>query len=220
MTCALAVGCGARSAPMVTADTTGHQAGGDASKRLQPAPITCTPPPAARIDIEFVAQRSPGLCWAAVTEMIASSFGIQIDQCSIIQARKPLCARAVCPVMARQSSRDDQLRDACEGGAWPDFDSVGLAGFRRRGGALTLDELKQEIGCRRRPVVFSWKTGGASGHMMVAYGYSDGRIEVADPGAPRTDMKRTITHDVYDRGNVPGTTEHWDDFYGFHLKMD
>jgi len=150
--------------------------------------------------------------------MVASSFGIQTDQCALIEARTPGCACATCPAPTLPATSDEAPPpDRGNTGIWPDFASAGLTGYRRRGAPLTLAELKHELGCRQRPVAFNCKTTPGSGHIMVAYGYTGDQIEIADPWAPCAGMKRTITYDTYVNGPTAGSSQHWDDFYGFHL---
>jgi hypothetical protein len=88
----------------------------------------------------------------------------------------------------------------------------------RRSGPLTMEELRAEIGCHERPVVFSWRVGGDAGHIMVAYGYKEGNVLlIADPEPACEGMMTPISYDEYSSEEMPSRT-HWDDYFGFEVK--
>jgi hypothetical protein len=175
-------------------------------------PAVCKPEREVVLDLQLVGQDSSMLCWAGVTQSIAKWFARDATQCEQVQARNPECPCASCPTSMA-------LADGpCNRGGWPNFDRIGLRADRLVGKALPLDQLKQEISCKKRPVAFTWRTGPTSGHIMVAHGYVGDLIWVADPWPMCTGMTRLIDYETYDHGEEPGTTSHWDDFYGIAEK--
>lgn len=83
--------------------------------------------------------------------------------------------------------------------------------------ALSWGDLKTEVGCKKTPVVFSWKWAGGSGHVMVAVGYEvragDNYVIVHDPQPLHIGRVRSLPYDSYVKGL---TYTHWNDYYDIH----
>jgi hypothetical protein len=152
------------------------------------------------------------LCWAAVTEMVANYHNLSASQCSQVRAQAPDCACVSCP------ESKTVPYGPCNHGGWPDFDRFGIHSKRLVNEALSLEALQFEISCERRPVAFTWVTGENSGHIMVAYGYQDDWIDIANPWEMCEGMTSTIHYSEYVNGETPGTSRHWDDFYELRRK--
>jgi hypothetical protein len=169
--------------------------------------LECDPPESKLLDLELFPQESSMLCWAGVTEMLATYFDKNASQCDQVQSRDPGCQCVGCQASAAAPP------GPCNTGGWPDFCRIGSA-RQLKDKALDLLHLKREIACGERPVVFSWKTGETSAHIMIAYGYQGDWIEVADPWPACTGARRVIDYETYVTGGDPERTSHWHDFYG------
>jgi Papain-like cysteine protease AvrRpt2 len=183
-------------------------------------------PDSAVLPVTRIAQERTEICWAASAQMAMRAFNVDVSQSAQLTHRMPACAPETCPESAQLASGN------CNSGGWPDFRAFGFTA-RQVHGALSLDELKQEIGCRHSPVLFSWADElGApilSGHMMVAYGYENDTIFIRDP-LPTCDLSpggavgdfadfEGITYDEYLNGrNSNNGGGHWDDFYAIQPK--
>ena len=196
-----------------------------ADDTYHPPPISCDIPSSAMLAVQRFPQEQTNTCWAASGQMAMHLFHKNVSQCDQIRHQAPLanCECKLCPDSAFLPADD------CNNGGWPDFTAYGFDSSRIRG-ALRLDELKQEIACRKSPVLFAWKdelnVDKPSGHMMVAYGYSDDMILVMDP-SPTCDLDangvqgklynpQLITYEEYLYGNSPAGG-HWDDIYAIQL---
>ncbi len=169
---------------------------------------TCVPAAWDSLSIAVFPQQSSQLCWAGVTQMIAAFFGVNVpSQCQLLGTECPTCVG--CPESAVAAE------GPCNHGGWPAFSVIGLEAKRTEGTALALDDLKREISCFRRPVAFTWHLGSPFvGHIMLAFGYDGDVISIADPLNECEGSTRDIPYETYVEGHVPGTTTHWDDFYG------
>ncbi|MBK8255899.1 MAG: hypothetical protein IPK82_24930 [Polyangiaceae bacterium] len=101
-------------------------------------------------------------CWAAVGEMITAKRGSRCTQCAQLSRKCNLCTNRCC----------SQGAGNCEMGGFVDWGWCGFsASSTTNDRALTWDELRNQIGCVRSPIAFSWHWEGGGGHMMVAAKY-------------------------------------------------
>ncbi len=144
--------------------------------------------------------------------MMASSVSVTHSQCQQVQSVTPSCQCTACTASANLAP------GPCNQGGWPNFHLFGYTATKTADTvALTIPELVDELGCKKRPVAFSWHTGPKTGHMMVAYGYDDhgNQVEVLDPLAPCVGAKLEMPYENFRDGFAPGTSHHWSDFSNF-----
>lgn len=178
-------------------------------KRSAPtgAPPFCALPSSISLPIELSAQEHDNWCWAASGNMVMKNLGQDVQQCT--QVSDELNGAPCCP--------SDQAGNSCDTGGWPEFEKHHISFLRTTDAALTLEDLRKQLGCRKQPVAFTWKWVGGGGHMMVAIGYSTTDlgtlIEINDPWQPHIGSHRTISYDEY--VSAANNHDHWDDFYNF-----
>jgi hypothetical protein len=175
-----------------------------------PGETTCTLQNAVTLPVNLSPQELDNWCWAASGQMVMVYLGQAVTQCAEANEyfghNPPDC----CPSTTAGTG--------CDTGGWPTFSKHNIAFLETpEGVALTLDQLKLQIGCRHMPVAFSWKWDGGGGHMMVAVGYNTlsvaPLVEVDDPWAPTVGSHRFITYDEYVA--AANDHSHWSDFYNF-----
>jgi hypothetical protein len=227
---------GSAGAPEVIVVETYSAGSGGSSSAIDPAPFggrasvatpdpggpSCVPPASYLLHLHPASQQSSALCWAGITQMIAGFFGMPFSQCAELQRRNPpTCGQnpsvSCCTSCVGCQDSIHTPEGPCNYGSWPDFKALGLKWLSTGDGeALSLETLKQEIGCHKRPVAFTWRLGSPNaGHIMIAYGYDGSDISIADPLRPCVGSTGVIPFHIFQNGNNPGTTEHWIDFYGF-----
>lgn len=99
-------------------------------------------------------------------------------------------------------------------GSWPEYGKYGFTADTTSDAALSWDDVKRQIYCRRTPFTFSWHWTGGGGHMMVATGYTTVRgtnyVAINNPWAPNVGDASIITYNVYVSG---ADHTHWIDYY-------
>ena len=102
----------------------------------------------------------------------------------------------------------------CNDGGFPDFARFGFKYCSTDNDELSWDEIRIQIACKDRPVVFSHHLSGTGGHMMVIIGYNESGnqrdVIVLDPADKKVD-ETTYSYSWYVDRN--GCRQHWDDFY-------
>lgn len=164
---------------------------------------TCTPEAINTQAVTLRPQETSMWCWAASGEMCMDFLGTNVSQCDEANKR-----------FGRNDCCNNPVPNACVNGGWPEFDKYNFTATRTSNTALTWDQVKEQIYCKRKPFAFSWHWNTGGGHMMVVRGYvslnGTNYVYVNDPWAPNVGEQRIQTYDSY----VTGTTyTHWDDFY-------
>lgn len=184
-------------------------------------------PPNTTSQVGLVGQEQEDWCWAASGQMILGYYGQTISQCKQVSQRYP------------------NVGDCCNGDAsgscgkktgWPEFCKHNLDLKIRHNAGLMWDEIKQQIGCRRNPIAFTWRwADGVKGHMMVAFGYGSGGQDpsasflwVRNPLPVGSGKTEKIFYSDYlpdNSGTASGSAvepihTHWDDFYDFQSKQN
>ncbi len=169
---------------------------------------TCTPEQITTQPVTLRPQETSMWCWAASGEMCMDFLGTNVTQCD--QANKQ---------WGRTDCCNNPVPAACIDGGWPEFDKYNFTFTRTSNAALTWDQVKEEIYCRKKPFAFSWHWNDGGGHMMVVRGYvtleGTNYVYVNDPWAPNEGEQRIDTYASYVSGS---TYTHWDDFYGITKK--
>ena len=173
-----------------------------------PKPAVCDPPASLTLAVPLRAQQTNMWCWAASGQMTMNF----IRPASNVQQPDEANRR-----FGRTDCGNSPTPAACINGGWPEYEKYGFSRTRTSDTALTWQQLRNEIGCARRPFAFSWHWPGGGGHMMVVIGYRTVRgsnwVLVNDPWPP-TPGAGTQTWMLYDRYvATPGDHTHWDDFY-------
>lgn len=172
-----------------------------------PRDPNCTPNQNGReLDMILRPQEANFWCWAASGEMVMEELGGTVAQCD--EANKRF-GREDCCIL---SGSDD-----CDNGGWPQFAKYGYTAERTDDEALSWEEVKKQIDCRRVPFCVTWRIGDG-GHMMVISGYRSingvDQVLIRDPLPVDSGSSRWIRYSEYVSG--PGYT-HWDDFYNIQL---
>jgi hypothetical protein len=169
------------------------------------AGCVCAPEPISTQAVTLRPQETSMWCWAASGEMTMDFLGGNISQCD--EANKRFNRSDCChsPVPA-----------ACVNGGWPEYDKYQYAADRTSNAALSWEQVKEQIYCKKKPFAFSWHWPGGGGHMMVVSGYvalegGGNYVYVKDPWAPNVGNEEIITYDYY--VSSTGHHTHWDDFY-------
>jgi len=172
---------------------------------------SCTPPTAYALNVPLRAQETDVWCWAASEQMVMEFLGTPAPQCE--QADKYLSVSNCCK---------KPIPGECVTTGWPVFSLYNFAYDETNNTALTFDQLKEQIFCKKKPVAYSWHWYGGGGHVMVARGYytADGvnYLNINDPwpppgydsSLPNGGEQYDITYSNFVKGS---NHYHWDDFY-------
>jgi hypothetical protein len=153
--------------------------------------------------------------------MVLAYYGDAVEQCREVNDRyhRTDC----CP----SDGSPSPCRDL---GGWPEFCKHQVDNQIRKDNGLTWEELKQQIGCAKSPVAFTWRwADGQTGHMMVAFGYGNDSTDdsarylwVRNPLPISSGNTEKIFYAEYlpdYQGDTSGFAypyhKHWNDFYGF-----
>ncbi len=167
------------------------------------AGCTCDPAAIGSQPVTLRSQQTSMWCWAASGQMIMEFLGHGVNQCDQANNR-----------FARTDCCNNPTPGGCVQGGWPEFDKYNFTFKTTSDTALSWDEVRRQIFCRRTPFAFSWHWTGGGGHMMDVIGYVtiDGvnYVTINDPWPPNVGDQRTITYNAYISGS--GYT-HWNDYY-------
>ncbi len=163
----------------------------------------CSPEPLASQAVALRGQETPVWCWAASGEMCMDFLGTDVSQCDEANKR-----------FGRTDCCNNPRPAACVNTGWPEFDKYGFNFNRTHDTALTWNQLKEQIECKKKPFAFSWHWPGGGGHMMVVKGYveADGTnwVYYDNPLPVGVGSHELKTYPDWVSGS--GYT-HWDDFY-------
>jgi len=194
-----------KTAPLLVASIASLMLIGCASKKRPSSDSAevCTPPPEYSLPVTIRPQETYLWCWAASGEMIMDFLGTDVTQCD--QANRRLGESDCCG----QPAPSD-----CVKTGWPEFDKYDFAYKNTSDAPRTWAQIKEEIYCKQKPLAFTWRWTGGSGHMMVITGYrtvaGENYVTVLDPLPVNHGTPKTMTYDTYVSGS--GYT-HWDDYY-------
>lgn len=149
--------------------------------RTAARPIFIVPPPPVRLEVDWIEQATPDLCWAAVSEMVLDLYGVASPQCA--QSSELARARGV-PV---DCCGGDAAAPACSAAA-PSLDF--LQGHLERlgrlesllvSGPVPFAVLAEEIEAGR-PVILAYR-GNERGHLVLVHGVDRAteRVWIHDP---------------------------------------
>lgn len=156
------------------------------------------------VNVLLIPQMTDMWCWAASGQMCMGYYGYNVSQCS--QAKQEFGLQEDCC--------NSPITSECDKGGWPEFNKYGFSADVTDSTALSLDLIKRQISCLKKPVSFSWRWLGGGGHMMVIIGYKvvDGEnyLLINDPLPVQIGSQYYITYDKY----VAGLDhKHWNDYY-------
>ena len=157
------------------------------------------------LNIREIRQLANNWCWAASGEMVLSHYNQAVRQCKQVSDR-----------LGNDRCCDLVINQECDQTGWPDFQRYNLRFQKTSKQALTWDQIKTEIACKRNPIAFSWAwAGGGTGHMMVIKGFRsvDGVNWVLVNDPMKNPNYRIMRYDMYVES--AGNHTHWDDFYDF-----
>lgn len=164
---------------------------------------TCTPAIIGSQPVALHPQETGMWCWAASGQMVMDFLGHNVAQCTQANNR-----------FGRTDCCGNPVPGLCVNGGWPEFAKYNFDSKHTSDAALSWDDLREQIFCKRKPFCVTWHWTGGGGHMMVATGYVTiggvNYVSINDPWPPNTGDQRVITYDEYVQG--VGHT-HWDDYY-------
>ena len=122
----------------------------------------CNPGNIGSVPVTLNAQQTGMWCWAASGQMTMNFLhsASNVQQCDEANKR-----------FGRTDCCNSPRPAACVSTGWPEFDKYGFTFNRTSNTALTWDQLKEQIYCKKKPFAFSWHWSGGGGHMMVVKGY-------------------------------------------------
>lgn len=169
--------------------------------------VACQPPDNMQLKIPLKPQENGAWCWAASAQMVLASPALRVfvPQCDVASKQfgpgSHCCSAAGVP-------------DTCVRGGWPPFAQYGYTPTVTKDSALSWDEIKTQIGCRRQAFAFTWHIENGGDHMMVATGYktegANHLVCVNNPLPPGTGQSYCIPYGEYVSG--PNYT-HGNDYY-------
>jgi hypothetical protein len=219
LTVGLLLGCRSKTGNNETTETeppsTSEAAKGNSASAGDSS--TCNPPDngSVRDAVPPLAEQASGWCWAASAEMVLEHLQMPAPQC--VQASRQFAPNQCCDRSGKMPA--SPLADACDAGGFPQFKEYGYDAEVTDKEALSWDQVKQQIFCRKQPFVFSWQwVNSNSGHMMVAVEYqTDGpsrRVCRFDPDNDPPDSPYTCM-EYEDYVEAAGYYSHWYDYFNF-----
>ncbi len=175
----------------------------------------CKPQSAGSVSNTLHPQETKNWCWAAVTQMLAEHVGQNVQQCDLANHRfgKSNCCNS------QNAGSSCPKTDNCNTPGWHELDFAGVK-FTESGSALSWDNLKKQIYCRKNPMGYAYGTPGVVGHVVVIRGYEiiggTKYVILNDPWVPCTGSNRSITYDEY--ANPAGSSTHWATWYALSKK--
>jgi hypothetical protein len=170
--------------------------------------------------LTLIGQINATSCWAASGEMISQRLGKPCTQCDQL--------KAACAAACGSGQCCTPFGVTCSAGGFVNWAACGFTAQRTSDGvALTWDQLREQLGCKTKPVSFSWHWAGSStaggpgagGHMMVAARYSNsayGRlVYVYDPDPVGSGEAFWMPYTTYVQG---AHHTHWSDDYNIAVK--
>jgi Papain-like cysteine protease AvrRpt2 len=168
----------------------------------------CQPTDTESLAVPLHAQETSMWCWASSGQMVMNYLGGSVVQCD--EADKEFGKTDCC---------NSPTPGGCVQGGWPQPDKYGFTADTTADTALTWDQVRDQIFCKKKPFAFSWHWPGGGGHMMVAMGYTMiggvNYVEVNNPWPPNVGDHYTHTYDDYVSGS---DHTHWNDYYNFTKK--
>lgn len=165
----------------------------------------CVPDNVGDVTISLHPQETGNWCWLANTQMIHQFYGTFIEQCSLAntQLGKNTCCTPQepdgCPKNADCNTPGDTQTA---------IQSLGYT-LVYNASPLSWDDLKYEIDCGKRPMVFGdGPSGGGVGHVRIIYGFADlGGVRylfLKDPAPVCGGDDYEITYEQYSDTTGPG----------------
>ena len=178
----------------------------DTSRTLPVDSIVCTPDSTVSdLEMTLKPQEQNFWCWAACAEMVMEHLSDTdtITQC--VEANKQF---------GREDCCSSPTSDSCDRPGWPQFEKYGYDADTTFDEALSWEDVKKQIDCKKSPFCVTWKWDEGGGHMMVASAYKkideDSLVKIYDPLPVGTGTPQWVRYSEYVSG--PGYT-HWDDFF-------
>lgn len=157
------------------------------------------------VSVQLRPQETDNWCWLANTQMIHEFFGHSISQCDLANTQ-----------LGKGNCCDNKGAASC-----PKTDDCNSAGttevaiqslnytLTKETSPLSWDEIRNEIFCNKRPLVFGdGPSGGGVGHVRVIYGYVNTGgtqfLSLMDPWAPCVGSDDVISYDDYANTAGPG----------------
>lgn len=163
----------------------------------------CEAGPASSLAVPLHGQETSVWCWAASGEMVMDFLGTNVTQCDEANKR-----------FGRTDCCNSPRPTACVNTGWPEFEKYGFTFNRTSNAALSWEQIRQQIFCKKKPIAFSWHWSGGGGHMMVVTGYAEVAgtkwVYYDNPLPVNVGSHEFKTYADWVSG--PGYT-HWDDFY-------
>jgi len=158
--------------------------------------------------VNLHAQQTSMWCWAASGQMCMAFLGNNVAQCTQANNR-----------FGRTDCCNSTVPNNCINGGWPEFDKYGFTFNVTNNAALSWNEIKKQIYCKKKPIAFSWHWNGGGGHMMVVTGYAviagERYLFINDPWGPNVGAQYPITYSNYVSGS---DHTHWNDYYNITRK--
>ncbi len=175
----------------------------------------CTPEIVGSVPNTLRPQETQNWCWAATTQMIASEYGISVNQCDL--ANYALGKSNCCN--PETSGMPCPKNDDCNKPGWLELDYVGLK-FSETGTALSWKDLTKQIYCSKKVMGYAYGQTDVVGHVLVIKGYitvgSTKYVILNDPWSPCAGEERLITYDEY--VDPAGAKTHWNTWYNIAKK--
>ena len=165
----------------------------------------CTPDRVGDVVVSLHTQETNNWCWLANTQMIHQFFGGSITQCSLANSQlgKSNCCT---PEQEDGCPKNDDCNTP--GNTQSAIQSLGYT-LTNNATPLSWDDLKKEIDCRKKPMVFGdGAAGGGVGHVRVIYGFAEvGGVRylfLKDPAPACDGDDYDITYEQYANTMGPG----------------
>ncbi|WP_417612430.1 papain-like cysteine protease family protein [Owenweeksia hongkongensis] len=175
----------------------------------------CTPEVVGSVPNTLRDQETNNWCWAATTQMLAEHFDISVKQCDLANHR---FGETDCCDPANEGSSCPKNSD-CNRPGWLELDFAGLT-FSETTTALSWDNLKKQIYCKKKPMGYAYGTPGVVGHVLVVKGYitvaGTDYVILNDPWSPCVGEERLITYSQY--LDPAGSSTHWRTWYDLAKK--
>jgi hypothetical protein len=167
-------------------------------------PVSCQPLSSYMLpNFDFRPQQMPNWCWAANGQMAMNwvrPIPGTVTQCREVNAYAASHSGSI--NLHNADCCNPVGQSICNIEGWPEFEANHFDNTPQPG-PLAFDEIKKEISCAKRPILFTWidKLSGDA-HMRIIVGYSSEPANTVEVYDPAHNSIKWLAYSTYANGNL------------------